>query len=250
MLLLVKHIFFGHYSKHNKWEKMIFVKNLWLPSCLPLSGQSVFFTTILKEKMPQTHYSDTHVHYEWMLSCFSRVQLFATLWSVAHETPLSMGFSRQEIWSGLPCPPLGDLPYSGIQPKSLMFLALPGGFFTASAPWEAHMNLIVAVQSLSCVWLFVTPWTAAFQACLSFTISQSLLKFKSIESVMPSNHLILCRPLLRLPSIFPSIRVFSSESALCIRWPEYLSFSFITNPSNKYSGLISFRINRLDLLAA
>ena len=105
------------------------------------------------------------------------------------------------------------------------------------------------VQSLSCVQLFMTPWTAARQASLSFTIFQSLLKLMSIDSVMPSNHLILCCPLLLLPSIFPSIRVFSNESALRIRWPKYWSFSFSIGPSNEYSGLVSFRMDWLDLLA-
>ena len=89
----------------------------------------------------------------------------------------------------------------------------------------------------------VTPWTVTCQASFSFTISQSVLKFTLIESVMPSNHLILCRPLPFLPSIFPSFRVFSKESVLCIRWPKYWSFSFSISPSNEYSGLISFRIN-------
>ena len=93
------------------------------------------------------------------------------------------------------------------------------------------------------------PWTAAYQASLSFTISGSLLKFMSTESVIPSNHLILCCPLLLLPSIFPSIRVFSNESVLCIRWPKYGSFSFSINHSNEYSGLISFRIDWFDLLS-
>ena len=106
-----------------------------------------------------------------------------------------------------------------------------------------------SVQSLSCVQLFATPWTAAHRASLSFTISQSLLRLMSIESVMPSNHLILCCPLLLSPSIFPSIRVFSNESALHIRWPKYWSFSFSISPSKEYSGLISFRIDWLDLLA-
>ena len=106
-----------------------------------------------------------------------------------------------------------------------------------------------SVQSLSCVRLFATPWTAARQASLSITNSRSLLKLMSIESVMPSNHLILCHPLLLLPSIFPSIRVFSNESALHIRWPNYWNFSFNISPSNEYSGLISFRIDWLDLLA-
>ena len=95
----------------------------------------------------------------------------------------------------------------------------------------------------------MTPWAAAQQASLSFTISWSLLKVMSIESVMPSNHLILCHPLLLLPSIFPNIRVFSSESVLCIRWPKYWSFSFSISPPNEYSGLISFRIDWFDLLA-
>ena len=107
----------------------------------------------------------------------------------------------------------------------------------------------VVVQSLSCVGLFATPWTAAHQASLSFTISQSLLKLMSMESVMPSNHLILCHPLLLLLSIFPSIRVFSNESALGIRWPKDWSFSFSISSSSEYSGLISFRVDWLDLLA-
>ena len=105
-----------------------------------------------------------------------------------------------------------------------------------------------SVQSLSPVWLFATPWTAAHQASLS-TNSRSLLKLMSIELVMPSNHLILCHPLLLLPSIFPSIRVFSNESVLCVRWPKYWSISISISPSNEYSGLISFRIDWLDLLA-
>ena len=103
-----------------------------------------------------------------------------------------------------------------------------------------------SVQLLSCVWLFVTPWTAAQQASLSITSSWSLLRLMSIKMVMPSNHLILCHSLL-LPSIFPSIRVFLNESVLHIRWPKYCSFS--SSPSNEYSALISFRIDWLDLLA-
>jgi len=106
------------------------------------------------------------------------------------------------------------------------------------------------VQTLSHVWLVATPWTATHQASLSFTISWNLLKFMFIESVMLSNHLILCCPLLLLPSIFPSIRVCSNESALHIKWPKDWSFSFSISPFNEYSGLISFRIDWLDLLAA
>ena len=121
-------------------------------------------------------------------------------------------------------------------------------------PWaicrqEAYRKLISSVQSLSCVWLFLTLWTAEHQAYLSITNSWSLLKLMSIELMMPSNHHNLCHPLLLLPSIFPSIRVFSNESVLPLRWPQYWSFSFRISPSNEYSGLISFSFDWLDLLA-
>ena len=106
-----------------------------------------------------------------------------------------------------------------------------------------------SVQSLSRVWLFATPWTAAHQASLSITNSRSLLKLMSIELVMPSNHLIICHPLLFLPSVFPPIRVFSNESILPIGWPKYGSFSLSISPSDEYSGLISFRMDWFDLLA-
>ena len=118
------------------------------------------------------------------------------------------------------------------------YIVLPNPSFT-----------FVVVQSLGGVRLFVTPWTAALQASLSTTISWSLLKFMPIELAMPSNHLVLCCPLRLLSSIFPSIRVFSNESVLCIRWPKYWNFSFSISPSNEYSGLISFRIDWFDLLA-
>ena len=118
-----------------------------------------------------------------------------------------------------------------------------------------YRSNVSSVQSLSCVQLFETPWTTAHQASLSITNSQSLHKLMSIKSVMPSNHFILCRPLVLLPSIFPRIKVFSSESVLCqrtggqrIRWPKYWSFSFSISPSNEYSGLISFSMDWLDLL--
>ena len=110
------------------------------------------------------------------------------------------------------------------------------------------ITLFNSVQSFSHIQLFVIPWTAAHQVSLSITKSQNLLKLTSIETVMPSNYLILCHPLLP-PSIFPSIRVFSNESVLCIRWPKYWSFSFSISPSNEYSGLISFKIDWLNLLA-
>ena len=111
------------------------------------------------------------------------------------------------------------------------------------------LDKIRSDQLFSRVWLSATPWTIARQASLSITNSQSSLKLMSVESVTPSNHLILCYPLLLLPSIFPSIRVFSIESALCIRWPKYWSFSFNMSPSNEHPGLISFRMDWLDVLA-
>ena len=118
-------------------------------------------------------------------------------------------------------------------------------------PWTEQPGGLQSssVQLLCRVWLFASPWTAAHQASLSITNSQNLLKLVSIELVMPSNHFILCRPLLLLPSIFASIRVFSNESGLRIRWPKYWSFSFSISPSNEYSGLISFRMDWLDFLA-
>ena len=123
---------------------------------------------------------------------------------------------------------------------------MPLRYSWTHSSWNAYIS---SVQSLSRARFFATPWTAASQASLSITNSRSLLKFMSIESVMPSNHLILCRPLLLPPSVFPSIRVFSNESALHIRWLKYWSFNFNISPSNEYSGLISFRMNWLDLLA-
>ena len=118
-----------------------------------------------------------------------------------------------------------------------------------SRGWVVEVIQFSSVQSLSYFQLFATPWTAARQASLSITSSQSLLKLRSIESMMSSNHLILCCPLLLMSSIFPSIRVFSNGSALHIKWPKYWSFSFSISSCNEYSGLISFRIDWLDLLA-
>ena len=117
--------------------------------------------------------------------------------------------------------------------------------FCCTTTWISYK--IISVQSLSCVRLFATPWTSACQAFLSITISWSLLKLMSIESVMPSNHLILCHPLLLLPSIFPSIKVLSTEPVLLIRWPKYWSFTFSIRLSKEYSALISFRIDWFDL---
>ena len=158
---------------------------------------------------------------------------------------MSMGFSRKEC--GMDCHALAQ----GIfltQGSNLYSCASCIGrwvLFPTSATWEAF----ISVQSLSHVRLFATPWTLAHQAALSITSSWSLLKLMSIASVLPSNHLTLCHPFLLLPSIFPSIRVFSSELVLCISWSKYWSFSFSISPSHEYSGLISFRNNWLDLLA-
>ena len=131
-------------------------------------------------------------------------------------------------------------------PKQLLKLHLSRPFYWWL--WDGPRNLLsLVVQLLSRVRLFATPWATARQASLSFTISRSLPKLTSIESVMPSNHLILCHPLLLLPSIFPIIRVFSNELALHIRWPKYWSFSFSISPLNEYSGLISFRMDWFGL---
>ena len=172
-----------------------------------------------------------------MLSCFSCVWFFATAWTVAHQAPLSMGFYREEPWNGLPCPPSGDLSDPGIEPTSLMVPALAGGFFTT-----IKTRMCCCLVAKQCPTL-VTPLTAAHQASFSVIISQSLPKFISNESVMPSNRLILCCPLHLLPSIFPSIRVFSNESTVHIRWPKYGSFSFSISPFKEYSVLISFKID-------
>ena len=161
------------------------------------------------------------------------------------SSPLSMGFSRQECWSGLPCPSPGDLPDLGIKLRFPELLAdsLP------SEPLGKPKWTISSVQSLSRVQLFATPWIAAWQASLSITNSRSSLRLTSIESVMPSSRLILCCPLLLLPPIPPSIRVFSNESTLRMRWPKYWRFSFNIIPSKEHPGLITFRMDWLDLLA-
>ena len=176
----------------------------------------------------------------YLLSC---VRLFATQWTVAHQVPLSMEFSRQEYWSGLLFPSAGDLPKPWIKPRCP---ALAGRFFTDEPP---RKPFAVVVQLLNQVQFLATPRTIAGPASLSSTISLSLLKLMAFKSVMPSNHLILCRPILLLPLVFLSIRVFSNKWALCIRWPKYWSISFSNRYSSEYSGLIFFRIDWFDLLA-
>ena len=139
---------------------------------------------------------------------------FMIPWTVAHQDPMSMGFSRKEYWSALPFSSPRDLPDPGIE---LTFFALAGGFFITEPPGKSIQ--FSSVQSLSGVRLFATPWITARQASLSITNSQSSPRLTSTESVMPSSHLIFCHPLLLLPPIPPSIRVFSNESTLCMRWP-------------------------------
>ena len=145
----------------------------------------------------------------------------------------------QPLWICCSSTILGSFPFGGFSID----------FFLAFSILFSDISSVQFSCSVSHVRLFATPWTAAHQASLSITNSRSLLKPMSTESVMPSNHLILCHPLLLLPSIFPSIRVFSNDSVLCIRWPKYWSFRFSNSASNEYSGLISFRIDWLDLLA-
>ena len=155
--------------------------------------------------------------------------------------PLWLGLSREPF--GFCCYLQGNGP--GIKSGSAVLQAVVVGITGLLEKW---LLVIVTVQSLRHVQLFVIPWTAARQASLSFTISWNVIKFTSIELAMLSNHLSLCHPLF-LPSVFSSLRVFSSESALCISWPKYWSFSFSISPSSEYSWLISFRIDRFDLLA-
>ena len=147
-----------------------------------------------------------------MLSYFHHVWLFATLGTAAHQDPLSMGFSSQQYWSGW-CPLPGDLPDPGTELASLMSSALAGEFFTTNATWEAHQNLSVQSVQFS---HWVVSDSATRQASLSITNSRSSLKLMPIESVMPSNHLILCRPLPLLPPIPPSIRVFKTSHMFLI----------------------------------
>ena len=136
-----------------------------------------------------------------------------------------------------------------VQGKVVQYVHFNPGMLARGIDYIAPPSTHSLVQSLSCVQLFATPWTAPRRASLSITKSESFFKLMSIESVMPSNHLILCCSLLLLPSIFLSLRVFSNRSVLCIRWPKYWHFSFSISPSNEYSGLISFKMDWLGLLA-
>ena len=171
-----------------------------------------------------------------MLSRFSRVQLFATLWTIARQLLCSWDSPSKNTRVGCYAFFQGTFWTQGSNPRFLSLLC-----------WQAG-SLPLALAGLCCCCSVSksAPWTAALQASLSFTIYWSLLKLMSIESVMPSNHLILCHPLLLLPSVFPSLRVFFNQLALCIRWPKYQSFSI---SPNECSRLMSFGIDWLDLLA-
>ena len=159
-------------------------------------------------------------------------------------------FSRQEFWSDLPRPPPGDLPHSGLNLRLLHLLHWQADSLPPRYLESPILNIqFSSGQLLSRVQLFVTPWIAARQASLSITISWSSLRLTSIEWVMPSSHLILCHPLHVLPPIPPSIRVFSNESSLHMRWPKYWSYSFSIIPFKEIPGQISFRMDWLDLLA-
>ena len=229
----------------------------WQPTPVLLPGKSYGRRSLIGCSPWGCKESDTTERLH-LLTYLNHVQLFVTLWTVAHQALLSMGFSRQEYWSRWPCPSPGDLPDPEIKlgcpalhSDSLPLRHLGRPYFQIKSHSEvlevkkSNRNLwgersqpsVVVVRLLSHVRLFLTPLTAAHQASLPFTISQSLLKLMSIESVMPSNHLILCLSLLFLPPIFPSIRIFSNESALYIRWPKYWSFSFSISPSNECSCL-------------
>ena len=207
-----------------------------------------------------------------LATCLFSSDLYSSIFSVTLWPSLGLWhMSRSDVPNSKSASTWGWAACTGFPPPSSPLLSSQDGVtcsgwlsqLTSKQNWTIHLWTmmwkrneclfvfnwsIIVVQSLSSVWFFATPWTAACQTPMSFTISQSLLKLMSIESVMSSYHLILCHPLLLLPSIFPNIRVFSNESAILIRWPKYWSFSFSITPSNEYSGL--FRIDWFDLLAA
>ena len=172
------------------------------------------------------------------------VRVFVTLWTVACQGPLSITFPRQEQWSGLPFPSPKDLPNPGIEPRSPAWQVGSSPLNHQGSPKPSFSSVQLNGSVMSDSW---QPHES--QASRSITNSRSSLRLMSIELVMPSSHLILCCPLLLLPPMPPSIRVFSSESAHRMRWPKYWSFSFSISPSKEIPGLISFRMDWLDLLA-
>ena len=189
-------------------------------------------TTVHGVAKSWTRLSDQHTH-----TLDGKVSAFVAFWSSTHCFTFWLHLLHS-AW-----------PWHSLSPGSFLYeTSLSLHEVVVRIKGEKCLVMFSLVQSLSCVRLFVTPWIAAHQASLSITNSWSLLKLMPIESVVPSNHLILCLPLLLLPSIFPSIRVFSNESALCVRWPKDWSFSFNISPSNEYLGLVSFSIDWFDLL--
>ena len=178
----------------------------------------------------------------WYSDCFNNLPQFAVIHTVKGFSIVSQ---VEDVFLKFPCFFYDAMNVGNLISGSFEFSKT--SFFSVIS-WFTYCWSFSSVQSLSHVQLFATPWTAAHQASLSITNSRNLLKFRSIESMMPSSHLILCHPLLLMPSVFPSIRVFSNESALHIRWPKYWSFSFNINPSSEHSGLISFRMDWLHLL--
>ena len=173
------------------------------------------------------------------------------MWRVTYAVNFPFQFTLFDLATVFWAPTLGKVLQLGLFRRitfgGLFILFMLLQLFTSALHFYWLVKICYSVQSLSRVQLFATPWTEAHQPSLSVTNSWNLLRHLSIESVMPSNHLILCRPLLLLPSIFPSIRVFPNESVLRIRWPEYWDFNFSISPSSEYSGLISFRIDWFDL---
>ena len=204
----------------------------------------------------------TYWSFAVLVQLLSHVLLFTTPWTAAHQASLSFTTSSSLLktyvcWVNdaiqLSCPlwspSLPALSLSQDQSFPMNQLFASGGQSIGASASASVLPRVSSVQSLSRVWLFVTPWTTARQASLSITNSRTLFKLMSIKLVMPFNHLILCHPLLLLPSIFPSIKFLSNDSVLYIKWPKYWNFSFSIRPSNEYSGLISFRMDWLDLLA-
>ena len=175
---------------------------------------------------------------QFKITVLSHFWLFSTLWTVPIRFLHPWDFPGKNTQVGCHFLLQGIFPTKGWTHVS----CIGRWILYHWATWESQNNIVQLSLSLSCVWFFETPWKAAHQASLSITNSQNLPKLRTIESVMPSNHLILCHPLL-LPSIFPSMRVLSNESALRMRWPKYWSFSLNISPSSEHSGLISFRMD-------
>ena len=215
------------------------------PDCLSLISGCISYQLYKLEQ--------TRPRHACMPSCVSRVRLLAILWTVAHQAPLSMGFSRQEFWGGFPCPAPGDLLTHGFNSNLLHLLHWQVGSLSlcrlGSALTNIHSHFLFCFSSVQFSHSVVSSSLRPHELqhtrppCPSPTPGVHSDLRPSIESVMPSSHLILCHPLFLLPPIPPSIRVFPNESNLCMRWPKYWSFSFSIIPSKEHPGLISFRMD-------